>query len=269
MDYFQGVVTEYLRADRAMFVNAECLIQLDDGKLLGKGRHWFCDALAVNFRERKAYLCEVSYSQTLQALLGRLQSWRENWSALRDALCRDSAIPRDWHVQPWVFVPQDRADLLRKKLPPSESAQGMPAVRISFLESVTPWKYRTWDRDDYPEETEPSQVILEVAAEGGSITLYGRRAPSGWVYSLESIDQSALMLGEGQVRGETPTVRSWPEALQLFAGRPWYRLYPLTVHPEFCSAIFGELTKLQASGKSIPDSRLEEWRAICQEASSQ
>jgi hypothetical protein len=29
MDYFQGVVTEFLRADRAMFVNSECLLQLD------------------------------------------------------------------------------------------------------------------------------------------------------------------------------------------------------------------------------------------------
>jgi hypothetical protein len=42
MDYFQGVVTEYLRADRTIFVNTECLIQLDGGDPPGKGRHWYC-----------------------------------------------------------------------------------------------------------------------------------------------------------------------------------------------------------------------------------
>jgi hypothetical protein len=29
MDYYQGVVLDYLRADRAIFINAECCIQLN------------------------------------------------------------------------------------------------------------------------------------------------------------------------------------------------------------------------------------------------
>jgi hypothetical protein len=62
MDYFQGVVTEFLRADRAMFVNTEYLIQLDPGTSLGKGRHWYCDALTINFKDSTVYLCEVTYS---------------------------------------------------------------------------------------------------------------------------------------------------------------------------------------------------------------
>jgi hypothetical protein len=62
MDYFQGVVTEFLRADRAMFVNTEYLIQLEPGSSLAKGRHWYCDALAINFKESTVHLCEVSYS---------------------------------------------------------------------------------------------------------------------------------------------------------------------------------------------------------------
>ena len=31
MDYFEGVVTDYLSADRAMFVNPQCRIQLSGG----------------------------------------------------------------------------------------------------------------------------------------------------------------------------------------------------------------------------------------------
>jgi hypothetical protein len=56
MDYYQEVVTEYLRSDRATFVNTECLIQLEPGQMLGKGAHWYCDAMAVNFRESTLYL---------------------------------------------------------------------------------------------------------------------------------------------------------------------------------------------------------------------
>lgn len=39
MDCHQGVVTDYLRADRAIFVNTECCIQLDDGHNPKGGRH--------------------------------------------------------------------------------------------------------------------------------------------------------------------------------------------------------------------------------------
>jgi hypothetical protein len=57
MDYFQGVVTENLRADRAMFVNTECCIQLNPGANPDRtGPHWFCDAVAVNLRDEAVFL---------------------------------------------------------------------------------------------------------------------------------------------------------------------------------------------------------------------
>ncbi|WP_223670515.1 hypothetical protein [Xanthomonas citri] len=31
MDHFEGVVLDYLRADRALFVNSQCCIQLNEG----------------------------------------------------------------------------------------------------------------------------------------------------------------------------------------------------------------------------------------------
>jgi hypothetical protein len=88
MDYFQGVVTEYLRADRAMFVNTECCIQLTPSANPDRtGPHWFCDAVAVNLRDAEVFLCEVTYSKTLGALNKRLISWASNWG-LRLCLCR-------------------------------------------------------------------------------------------------------------------------------------------------------------------------------------
>jgi hypothetical protein len=163
MDYFQGVVTEYLRANLSTFVNTECLLQLDPHTdTPGKGRHWYCDAVAVNFRERAVYLCEITYSTTMNALLTRLGAWRSNWAGIKDALVRDCGIPPDWTVRPWVFVPKERLSLYEKRLAALEliDAPGeMPTPLIKHLEEVVPWRYRSWDRKlealartDKPEE---------------------------------------------------------------------------------------------------------------------
>jgi hypothetical protein len=153
MDYFQGVVTEYLRADRAVFVNTECLIQLDDGNDLGKGRHWYCDAVAANFRESTVYLCEITYSTTMQTLLARLEHWANHWPLLCQAVARDCCVPNSWKVQPWTFIPKRYHQAFNEKLakrlvsiPCLDQHARMPAPKVTYLESVTPWNYCTWDR---------------------------------------------------------------------------------------------------------------------------
>lgn len=150
MDYFQGVVTEYLRANRSTFVNTEYLIQLDEGKTPLKSRHWYCDALAVNFEHSTVYLCEITYSKTMSALLGRLQAWAAEWEGVCEAIARDSKLTGEWAFQPWVFVPEDSQPLLLRKLEsgsnPGLPRSGMPSPVISTLESVAPWNYCSWDR---------------------------------------------------------------------------------------------------------------------------
>ena len=152
MDYFQGVVTEYLRANRSVFVNTEFLIQLDEGDKQLKNRHWYCDAVAVNFKESTAYLCEITFSATMQSLIARLQAWQANWDELVQAVLRDARIPKDWKVHPWVFIPKRHHAMFAEKFarlsPDNGSAFKMPQPRITHLESVLPWEYRTWDRQD-------------------------------------------------------------------------------------------------------------------------
>ena len=149
MDYFQGVVTEFLRANRSTFVNTEYLIQLDEGTPL-KSRHWYCDALAVNFQHSTVYLCEITYSKTMSALLGRLQSWASHWDGVCASIARDSQLTGVWKFQPWTFVPEGSQSLLLRKLELGKSPvlpqNGMPAPLITTLESVAPWNYCTWDR---------------------------------------------------------------------------------------------------------------------------
>jgi hypothetical protein len=91
MDYFQGVVADYLSADRTVFVNPERRIQLHSNGPLRKGEHWYCDILAVNFRDSTVYLCEVTLSRTVAALLKRLREWNANWPAVRAAVARDNS----------------------------------------------------------------------------------------------------------------------------------------------------------------------------------
>jgi len=45
MDYYESIVVNYLRADRALFVNTECCVQLNQSDNPdGSGPHWYCDA---------------------------------------------------------------------------------------------------------------------------------------------------------------------------------------------------------------------------------
>jgi hypothetical protein len=147
MDYFQGVVADYLSADRTVFVNPECRIQLHSHGPFKKGEHWYGDILAVNFRDSTVYLCEVTLSRTVAALLKRLREWNANWPAVRVAVARDNSIPESWSMRPWVFGPDAQRELVLRRvsqlLDSSDGAQQMPEPLITSLESVTPWQYET------------------------------------------------------------------------------------------------------------------------------
>ena len=164
MDYYQGVVTDYLRADRAIFVNTECCIQLHEAlNPDSSGPHWYCDAVAADFATNTAFLCEVSYARDLGALMKRLGEWQANWSGVRVALARDCRLPGHWSVRAWLFVPEECAPRavagIRKLCAGNGRADTMPIPRITTLEMVAPWEYVPWGRvgerekpDGIPEE---------------------------------------------------------------------------------------------------------------------
>lgn len=172
MDYYQGVVIEYLRADRATFVNTECCIQINEGPNPDiNGPHWFCDAVAIEFRcvdggeTPRVFLCEVSYSAQLPSLVKRLRSWHEHWDGLQGALVRESKLPGDWPVRPWIFVPEGLVTILVKRLcqiAGSIEALKFGAPRITTLEMVQPWLYRSWDR--VGEGDKPNAIPTEMRA---------------------------------------------------------------------------------------------------------
>jgi hypothetical protein len=148
MDYYETVMTHYLRSDRAVFLNTECCIQLNEGSNPdNSGPHWYCDAVAADFRNKIIFLCEISYSKGLPTLTKRLKGWHDDWELVCHALTRDSFLDKVWPVRPWLFVPEQLIPLLLRRF--QEISGGSPlkyAPRITPLEMIQPWQYQSWNR---------------------------------------------------------------------------------------------------------------------------
>jgi hypothetical protein len=162
MDYYQSVVTEYIRADRSIFINTECCIQLNPSMNNDvSGPHWYCDAVACDFRNQIIFLCEITFSTSLAALIKRLTDWHQNWPLLKVALGRECHLPTTWPVRPWLFVPEGRIAMLLAKLKSIPGPGDLSFVpRITPLEMVQPWQYRSWDR--VAEAPKPCSIPVEM-----------------------------------------------------------------------------------------------------------
>lgn len=104
------------------------------------------------------------------------------------------------------------------------------------------------------------EVILQVGAEGGSITLYGVRTESGWRYQRNVVDQTLSMLDQEEIRHDSLFCSSWEEALALLDQYLWHRLYPLHVHPEFQAAVW-RVVQARFAGDDL--ARGVEWWSEC------
>jgi|ERR1700724_1134791 hypothetical protein len=148
MDYYENVMVHYLRSDRAIFVNSESCIQLNQASNPDKsGLHWYCDAVAADFRNQTIFLCEISYGKGLTKLRDRLKGWHDNWEKVCFALMRDSFVNKDWPVRPWIFLPEEFVPLLMRRF--NEISAGQPlkfAPRVTPLEMIQPWRFQSWNR---------------------------------------------------------------------------------------------------------------------------
>ena len=95
------------------------------------------------------------------------------------------------------------------------------------------------------------ETILEVGAEGGSLTLRRERmADESWRFcaavneiaiyeSLSDEDRGS----PGDYQSQSGYVESLQEALKILDKYPWITLTPLNVHPEFFDTIMAEVRK--------------------------
>ncbi|MBV9634432.1 MAG: hypothetical protein JOZ40_07355 [Methylobacteriaceae bacterium] len=119
-----------------------------------------------------------------------------------------------------------------------------------------------------------AEVILEVGAEGGSITLYGVRRDDRWrlkrsvltqTTDLLDVEDRASLQSYLEAQRESNEVDSREDALALMDRYPWAMLSPTRVHPEFRDnvwhAVLDRLGKERSSGMN--NLVRERWRTIC------
>jgi hypothetical protein len=145
LDDYESAVLHYLRSDRALFVNTQFCIQINDGpNPYMSGPHWYCDAVALDFRCKKIFLCEILYATNLDGLIDRMKDWKDHWAGVPMALARDCYHADQWPIAPWLFVPETRVAFLKRRLdeiaPPFEP-------KITPLEGTHPWFYPSWNRE--------------------------------------------------------------------------------------------------------------------------
>ena len=106
-----------------------------------------------------------------------------------------------------------------------------------------------------------AEIILKVGAAGGSLTLFGIKSPDGqWKFFQERNEVVAYdLLSEEDRKGLTPVSRtpymhSIEKALLSLEQYPWFKLFPMKIHPEFLDTILAEVKRL--GGKS----EIQRWR---------
>jgi hypothetical protein len=111
-------------------------------------------------------------------------------------------------------------------------------------------------------QTKYCEVIIEVGAEGGSITLIGFRTAQGWVFSRKVIDQTPELIDEDWIETNSDCVHSWEAAVELLDRYPWSKLYPISVHPDFREKIWSAVQE-RVGGDENSGLQLSRWREIC------
>jgi hypothetical protein len=117
---------------------------------------------------------------------------------------------------------------------------------------ICPILHRSWVFDPM----DGSEAIIELGAEGGSVTLYGSRAKRGWIFIREVVDWTPELIDQERIQHQSDTVDSWEAVLDLLDQYHWHKLSPILVHPDFRQPIWVAVQQRLHSSKSD----LNRWR---------
>jgi hypothetical protein len=161
MNHYKAVVMDYLQSDRAVFVNEECCLKLDDlADAEKRTERCACDAVALDLRHGAVYLCETALDDHVPSLLRKLAVWTKNWDLVKAALHRECKAPAEWRVHVWLFVPKNSIETIEEKLEQMRQTVGARfKVKLTALEDVQPWQSSSWDRREGAWETKGHRVL--------------------------------------------------------------------------------------------------------------
>lgn len=162
MEHYKIGVMDYLQSDRAVFLNTECCLELDQGGSPEKAQQrCSCDAVAIDLRHRAVYLCHAALHENLQGLIRKLAAWTKNWDSIKAVLRRDCKLPANWRVHVWLFVPKDSIEMLDERLEQLRQTVGARfKVKLTALEDVQPWHFSKWERCEEAWETKEQKPLI-------------------------------------------------------------------------------------------------------------
>jgi len=153
----------------------------------------------------------------------------------------------------------DCATALRAFKERFEKSPATPETKLAIKKLTAPPDARDCSDGGFITKMPDNEVIVEIGAEGGSITLFGVRSPRGWLYS-RSVGE---LIDEERSQHDSNVVGSWKAALGLLDQYPWHLLYPLHVHLEFRRRVLAAVRKRFESSDD-PWGRMEKWRELCE-----
>jgi hypothetical protein len=114
------------------------------------------------------------------------------------------------------------------------------------------------------------EIIVEVSAEGGSITLFGHKdSENQWRFARGVNDQTPTLLtsedgGGTAIRHESGWVNTWPQAMALLDRYPWAMLAVTKIHPDFRERLWAEAAhRLNDMTTGTAKRRKERWAQAC------
>lgn len=91
-------------------------------------------------------------------------------------------------------------------------------------------------------------TILNLAAEGGGLTIFGTKQCGRWMFQAVTTDHTPALINEDEIREESGWVTSLPKVFSQIE-YPWNCFYPLEMHPEFAIEIHKLKLEQDASGQ--------------------
>lgn len=108
------------------------------------------------------------------------------------------------------------------------------------------------------------EKLLEILAEGGSISVLGNKSSGGnWTFALVRDETTLAQLIDDTLPEDTyleTSADSWDSLLDMIDRYPWVKLYPKTVHTEFRKKLLAAVIA-RTSDPWI----LERWEDACSE----
>jgi HNH endonuclease len=117
--------------------------------------------------------------------------------------------------------------------------------------------------------TDQLQLLISIAAEGGSLALYGcDRNSERARYKVMIVDQTPTFLDEDNsgsvIRRDSGWLPTWPAAMQALDRYPWPNLTCLYVDPSVANDVWAAVQEYQhRSGQQIRASALNRWSKVC------